>query len=195
MEERFQFDREKFKNVIHHAVSHAILRYDPQSLGNTKLHKILYYSDMLRYLESGYPLTGADYQRQRFGPTARHLTRALKELEEERRVSVKRVNYHGYSKSEYEVLAPLDIGMLSAAETNLIEQMVEFVCARTTAEISDFSHDEAWSSVRIGERIPYYAAFAMFPAEITDADIEEATEEAIRIAPIIEAEQRNGHVH
>jgi hypothetical protein len=34
----------------------------------------------------------------------------------------------------------------------------------------------------MGERIPYYAAFAMLPAEITDDDLAEAIEEAVRLA-------------
>ena len=59
--------------------------------------------------------------------------------------------------------------------------MVGFVCAHTAAEISEFSHDDVWSSVAMGERIPYYAAFAMFPAEVTDEDLAEAAEEAARL--------------
>jgi hypothetical protein len=43
----------------------------------------------------------------------------------------------------------------------------------------------------MGERIPYYAAFAMFPTEVTDADLEDATQEAARLAPEIEAGERD----
>ena len=194
MQEHFQFDREKFKDVVHYAVHYATNAYAPDALGNTKLHKILYFTDMLRYLDTGRPLTGADYQRQRFGPTARHLTWALKVLQSDGRVLVSTSNYHGYAKSDYRSLSAPILDRLSNADTDLIEQMVAFVCARTAAEISEFSHDEVWSSVPMGQRIPYYAAFAMFPAEITDEDVEEATEEAMRIAPLIEAQQRDGQI-
>jgi hypothetical protein len=196
MEENFQFDREKFKDVVHYVVDYAKDHFRPEALGNTKLHKILYFADMLRYLDTGKPLTGAEYQRQRFGPTARHLARSLATLEAEGRLSVTTRNYYGYVKSEYQPLTPPASNRLSVAEKGLIEEMVKFVCARTAAEISDFSHDDVWSSVPMGQRIPYYAAFAMFPAELTDEDIQDARQEAIRIAPLIEAEQeqRNGHV-
>jgi hypothetical protein len=194
MQEQFQFDREKFKLVVHYAVHHATYAYGPESLGNTKLHKILYLADMLHYLDTGRPLTGADYQRQRFGPTARHLTWALQALNAEGRVSVSKRNYYGYAKSKYESLVAPASSRLSDLETGLIEEMVGFVCARTAAEIGEFTHDDVWSSVPMGQRIPYFAAFAMFPAEVTDEDVEDATQEAIRLAPLIEAEQRDGEV-
>ena len=101
MEEGIQFDREKFKDVVHYVVDYVRANLGTEALGNTKLHKVLYYSDILRYLDTGQPLTGVEYQRQKFGPTARYLTWALKELEAEGRVSVTKRNYYGYQKSEY----------------------------------------------------------------------------------------------
>lgn len=189
MEEQIQFNRQKFKDVVHYVVHYAAITFGPETLGNTKLHKILYFSDMLRYLGSGAPLTGADYQRQRFGPTARHLTACLKELESERRVHTARVDYYGYQKAEYRSLAPPHQQALSDEDRTLIEEMAKFVCARSAVEISEFSHDDVWSSVPMGERIPYYAAFAMFPSELTDDDMEEAEHESLEIASQIEAER------
>ena len=46
----------------------------------------------------------------------------------------------------------------------------------------------------MGQRIPYYAAFAMFPTEVTEEEVEAAADEAVRIAPLIEAEARGGGV-
>ncbi|MFZ1106360.1 MAG: Panacea domain-containing protein [Hyphomicrobiaceae bacterium] len=181
MQEHFQFDRQRFKDVVHYIVHYVGNHLDPEKLGNTKLHKVLYFADMLHYLSTGRPLTGADYQRQRFGPTARHLTWALKSLEAEGRVSTTTKNYYGYAKSEYHATKRPSIDCLSPDQAKLIEHMVGFVCAHTAAEISEFSHNDVWSSVAMGERIPYYAAFAMFPAEVTDEDLAEAAEEAARL--------------
>lgn len=192
MEEGIQFDREKFKDVVHYVVDYVCANLGTEVLGNTKLHKILYYADILRYLEAGQPLAGAEYQRQKFGPTARHLTRALRELEVEGRVSVSKRNYYGYQKSEYKSLSEPSRNRLSADDTALVEHVIAFVCTKTAVEISDFSHDEVWASVPMGETIPYYAALSMFPTEITDEDVEAAADEAVRIAPMIEAEQRRG---
>jgi hypothetical protein len=196
MQEKFQFDREKFKDVIHVVVDHVAARYGTEALGNTKLHKILYYSDMLKYLDSGQPLTGAEYQRQKVGPTARHLTWALNQLDAEGRVTTIKRNYYGYSKSEYHSHRSPDVSRLSESDLKLIEHMAAFVCAKTAAEISDFSHDEVWASVPMGEHIPYYAALAMIPTdEISDEEVERAADEAVRIEPIIEAERRGRRIH
>jgi len=189
MEERIQFNRQKFKDVVHYVVHYVASRHGPEALGNTKLHKVLYFADMLRYLASGTPLTGADYQRQRFGPTARLLGVCLRELEREGRVRTERVDYYGYAKSEYRALSLPDMSTLPDRDRTLIEEMAEFVCARSAVEISEFSHDDVWSSVPMGERIPYYAAFAMFPAELTDEDMEEAERDSLELAPQIEAER------
>jgi uncharacterized phage-associated protein len=182
MQEHFQFDRERFKDIVHYIVHYVGNNLDTEKLGNTKLHKILYFADMLHYLDTGRPLTGADYQRQRFGPTARHLTWALKSLESENRISVSTRNYYGYAKSEYRALVPPRTQGLSASQINMVEHLIGFVCVHTASEISEFSHNDVWSSVPMGKRIPYYAAFAMFPAEMTEDDLAEATEEAIRLA-------------
>jgi len=194
MDEGIQFDRERFKEVVHYAVHYARSRYDADALGNTKLHKILYFTDMLHYLDTGQPLTGADYQRQQFGPTARQLSWGLGALQQEGRLSVTKRNYHGFPKSDYRSLVQPDSNRISQEHRQLIEHIVDFVCARTAVEISEFSHGDVWSSVPMGERIPYYAAFAMFPAEITDRDIEDATQEAARLAPEIEAGERDDRV-
>jgi hypothetical protein len=182
MQEQFQFDRERFKDVVHYVVHYVGSSLGPEVLGRTKLHRVLYFADMLHYLDSGTPLTGADYRRQRFGPAASRLTWALATLESEGRISAATRNYYGYDKSEYRALTEPATNRLSAGQRRLIEHLCSFVCAHSAAEIGEFCHDEVWSSVAMGERIPYYAALAMFPAEITDDDLAEAVEEAVRQA-------------
>jgi uncharacterized phage-associated protein len=194
MQEEFGFDREKFKDAVHFIVHHVGGNGGRDSLGTTKLHKILYYADILRFLDTGQPLTGEDYLRQRFGPTARNLAWAVRELTGEGRIAVSTVNYFGYAKSEYESSAAFRSNRLASDEIALITHVIGFVCQHTAHEISEFSHDEVWSSVAMGERIPYYAAFAMLPAELTEEDIEDAASEAIELAPRIEAEKRDRHI-
>jgi len=187
MDEQFQFDREKFKDLIHLIVDYTVATHGADALGNTKLHKAAYYSDMLHYLDTGHPLTGADYQRQKFGPTARHLSWAVSQLAAERRVTVETVNYYGYPKKDYRSLCPSKPSRLSEDQIRLVRHVCDFICAHSAAEISEFSHDEAWASVSMGERIPYFAAFAMLPAEVTDEDLKDAQREATRLAPEFEA--------
>lgn len=187
MTETIAFDREKFKDAVHVAIDCAVREHGVSSIGNTKLHKIMYYADMLRYLEFGVPMTGAVYQRQKFGPTARHLGWALRELESEGRIRVGDSQYFGYKKLDFEPLQQPASNRLSDEEVNLLGHMVDFVCVRSASEISEFSHDEVWASVPIGEAIPYYAAFVMFPAEVVDEDIDDANLEVLQLAAQIKA--------
>jgi uncharacterized phage-associated protein len=169
-EPRFEFDREKFKVVVHYICS----RCEPDELGNVKLHKILYFSDMLHYLSTLKPLTGAEYQKQQFGPTARHLAWALKELEKEEKIKIEKRDYYGYIKSDYISLAEPESNRLTNSEINLLNDVIDFVSKKTAKEISELSHDIAWKSVNMGETIPYYLAHGFIPSYISEEDINEA---------------------
>ena len=85
-ESGIEFDREKFLDAILFIIHSC--RETPELLGKTKLHKCLYYSDMLHYVARGTPITGAEYVKQQFGPTARYLEWGLKSLRERGQIAV-----------------------------------------------------------------------------------------------------------
>lgn len=175
---RFQFDREKFKNVVHYVCASC----DNQKLGNVKLHKVLYFADMLFYVQEGRPITGATYQKQQFGPTASYLTRALRELESNGAIEISDEDFYGFRKKSYKSLREPNLNRLSDAEKQHIDSMVGTICYDMTAkEISDISHGVAWSAAQIGEELPYVTALSLFPVEISDEDIEWGVEEASKI--------------
>ena len=145
-------------------------------------------ADILAYLATMRPLTGADYKRQTFGAGASDLRSATAELVTEGRIGVAVVDYFGYSKKDYKSLTKPKSNRLSENECNLIREVVNSVCGNQASEIGDFNCQMVWSSVPIGDRIPYYAAFALFPAELTDEDIADAVQQAHQIAPLILAE-------
>ena len=53
---------------------------DPD-FGDTKLNKLLAFTDMLAYANLGHSITGAEYQRQPHGPLARPLLPARRRME------------------------------------------------------------------------------------------------------------------
>lgn len=174
------FNFEKLCDVIHYVAAKAAI----QQLGRVKLHKILYFADMLNYLRVGEPLTGEDYIKQKFGPTARHLNAALKVLAEQGRVLVQAVDFHGYEKYEFHAQCDPRTNSVSSEERALLDDVIDFVCGRTANEICDISHNEAWEMALSGERIPYYSAYGLWPAEITDEDRTWALREARRIGVV-----------
>lgn len=182
------FHRQKFKDVVHFVCANC----RKEELGNVKLHKILYFSDMLAYLSTGNPLTGVEYRKQQFGPVARHLTWALKQLADEGRISIENRNYYGFEKKDYVSLRSPSRELLGNQEVVLLLDVIDFVCARSAREISELSHDQAWHAVRMGEVIPYFAAFGLFPTEISDEDMRASIDEARRIRPVIDADRFAG---
>jgi hypothetical protein len=173
-----QFNRQKFKDVIHHVVATT----GRDELGRVKLHKVLYFADMIWFIAEGHGLTGAEYRKQPMGPVATGLGAALGELEDEGRIRISRMNYFGYEKAAYESLKPLPEGRLSETERQLIDDVVEYVCRNSTARsISDFSHTRVWEATENGAVMPYFTALNLLPVEIEDAAISWAREEAAKL--------------
>lgn len=179
-----EFNREKFKDVVHFVCASC----SPEELGNLKLHKILYFSDMLKFLSSLQPLTGVEYIKQKFGPTARHLTWAVNELCKEGRLKVVRRDYFGFEKVDYISLTSPSRKRLSNDDVHLLSDVIDFVCSKSAKEISELSHDAAWEAAELGQTIPYYAAPGLVPAPVSEQDIAGAIDEAHRIRPLIDAE-------
>ena len=183
-EDYVRFDRAKLKAAAHYVCS----QLKPHELGNVKLHKVLYFADMLHFADSGEPLTGVDYIKQKFGPTARHLTSVIAELEREGKIRVEIRNFYGFEKRDYVVVHDPDRIALGNAGIELLDRVIAFARDRTTSELSELSHDAAWQAADMGERIPYAAVFGWETAEITDEDREAAVNEARQIRPLIERE-------
>jgi uncharacterized phage-associated protein len=173
-----RFDREKLKSVVHFICSQCA----PEQLGNVKLHKILYFADMLHFKHTGRALTGVKYTKQQFGPVARHLTSALAALEQEGSIEIRSRDYFGFTKRDYIVRRPLSV-QLANEEAALLHDVMQFVIGHSAREISELSHNVAWETAKMGEEIPYFSVWGWAPSEVTDADIEEAKQLALRIGP------------
>ncbi|MBX9910929.1 MAG: SocA family protein [Beijerinckiaceae bacterium] len=160
------FNREKFKAVVHYLCHHA--RSD---FGRVKLHKALYFADMMHFIDHGSALTGVDYVKQQFGPTARHLKWALDELRSEAKLRISKENYFGLPKDHFESVRDPDSNELSFADRGLLDGILEFVRNHSATALSEISHNEAWQAFEIGDVIPYETAYWLVPTEVTDDDM------------------------
>jgi uncharacterized phage-associated protein len=165
-QQRFQFDREKLKEAVWFIASYC----PAEELGNVKLHKILYFSDMLFFLHEGRPITGVEYLKQKFGPVARHLTAAVSALVDEHKLEVVEKEYYGYYKKSYIPTSKYKRTNLSEDEIELIKDIADFVRGKSAQEVSEISHNAAWEAAEVGETIPYFTALRLVPAELTEAD-------------------------
>lgn len=173
------FNRPKFKQLVLYIVE----KCGAEALGNTKLHKILYFADMLFFVQSGHSITGEQYLKQRFGPTARHLTAILSELQHEGAVDISEVDYYGFKKKHYKLVSKSDYRLLQDRdELQMVEAVIDRLIGQSAKEVSEISHAVPWQLVEMGETIPYYTAFGLTDVEVNDEDIEWGIKEATRVA-------------
>lgn len=174
------FDRDKFLAALHYIC--AAFADAPEQIGRTKLHKILYFSDMLLFASTGKPLTGVDYIKQQYGPTARHLTWGLDALHKRGDIEISTEDYFGLAKLHVVTCTSPNSNLLSEEERALLDDVIAFVRGRSAKEISELSHQAPWEAVEIGQRIPYFSSFLLVPIEVTDEDTETALQDAQAMA-------------
>jgi Protein of unknown function (DUF4065) len=173
-----QFDRAKLKAVI----LYTCAKCAASQLGAVKLHKVLYFSDMLHYAHVGAPITGATYRKRALGPTCDQLLSTIRDLDRERALDVREVDYFGFRKKEYVALRPPDIERLSESERSLLDEIIEFVCRNNTAKtISDYSHNRAWDMAEFGDVLPYHSVFHLFPTQVSQEALDWASGEVRKI--------------
>jgi len=176
---RFDFNFPKFKELVLY-VCH---RCGPDHLGNVKLHKVLYFSDMFAYIRKGHPISGETYIKQQFGPTARHLGLALRELQSEGAVTITEVDYFGFRKKEYRAARAPDLrAMQDRGEVELVNAVCDLLMDKSAREVSELSHGVPWQVAGMGQEIPYHTAFSLMPTEVTDEDMVWAKGEVVRLA-------------
>lgn len=175
---------QKLKDVVHYVCSQC----NQDELGNVKFHKVLYFADMLHFLAFNRPLTGVEYQKQSFGPIARHLSWAINDLCKENVISVRKREYFGFNKTDYFCLQRPIATLLSNSEMAILNAVIEFVCERSAKEISELSHQEPWKAAEIGETLPYCSAYGLLPSLVSNDDIEVAITQARSIRHEVEHE-------
>jgi len=159
-----QYDRNKLKALILYASSVCAR----SQVGAVKLHKLLYYTDMVHYAQIGAPVTGSTYRKRPLGPTSDALLPMLSEMESRGEIRIHEVDYFGFRKKEYEPLAEPDMALFSETERALIDEVIDFVCRNNTAKtISDFSHGRAWEIAEFGDELPYHGALHLFPNQVS----------------------------
>jgi Protein of unknown function (DUF4065) len=169
-----QYDRGKLKS----AILYTCAKCEPSHLGSVKLHKVLYFVDMIHYAQTGRPVTGATYRKRPLGPTCDPLLPTLRELERNNEIRIDEVDYFGYRKKEFIALSKPDLVRFTHDELRLLDEVIEFVCAQNIAKtISEYSHNRAWEQAEFGDELKYSSAFLLFPAEVSPEALEWASGE------------------
>lgn len=139
-----------------------------ETVGSTKLNKILYFAELSHMRRTGEPITGAEYQKQPQGPTLRHMRPLVRDLEGEGSVKEVERDYHGMSQKRLFALRDVNLDLFSGAEIAAVDGIIRQFWGKTAKEVSEISHeDPGWFAVQMGEDIPLEMAFVKEP-EVTD---------------------------
>jgi uncharacterized phage-associated protein len=168
-----EFNERRFKNLLLYVATRLA---DDPTFGETKLNKVLFFSDFEAYRLLGAPITGASYQKNKYGPTARLYTVMRDELvrwdqlEVERRLIVDHVQ---------DVIAPKNVepnlDEFTANQMKIVDRVIDEMREYNNTEVSDLSHQRSagWNMVEFSETIPYRTAI-MATREIPEEDVERA---------------------
>jgi hypothetical protein len=152
----FELKQGRFKDLVLY-ISEQLA--DDPTYGSTKLNKILYFSDMEAYRRRGWPITGAEYQKNKYGPTAREYVPLVEELQKSGYVNVvrKRVVDH-----EQEVVTPTgavlpNLKQFDPEDLAIVDEYIEEFRRYNNTEASDRSHERSagWWAMNFRETIPY----------------------------------------
>lgn len=149
-----QFDREKFKKLVHYVAWRAGKR---DWFGATKLYKVLWFAESRQYVLTKRSITGETYIREKYGPIPKDIISVVNELKNEGKLQTRK---EGHLRRFLALESP-DTSGLTPDELRAVNYWIEHIDKDHTAEsISEQSHDYAWEIARMGEPIPMHACFA-----------------------------------
>jgi len=155
------FNKKKFKNVLHYIISECGLK---SNVGKTVIFKLLYFSDFNFFELYEKSLTNESYRKLPRGPAPIHFDIAITELENEEKIEVKtkklplgRVMYNYISLKE-------PSSDLTLEEVSVIDEVISELSGMNASQISEYSHgDMPWRATEDGEIIDYGFVFYRDP--------------------------------
>ena len=90
-------------------------------MGETVLHKLLYFIDFDYYEQFEENLMGATYIKNRHGPTSVELGKILEEMQKDGEIEVVRSQHFKYTQKKYLLLKRPNLAILSARDVEHID--------------------------------------------------------------------------
>lgn len=129
---------------------YVIARTEPSELGYVKLNKILWYADLESYRRHGVSLTGLErYTRMPQGPMSKDISRAVRLLRKEGKITERPVKVIDYARRELIWLKEPDLSDFTAEQIDLLNQLIDLIVPLTADQVSKMTHDDSlWSELK-----------------------------------------------
>lgn len=160
------YDERKFAELLLYAAGR--LADDPTG-GAVKLNKVLFFAEFAHMRRHGRPITGAEYQKLKWGPAPRRLVPVRQQLLDTKTALMEEETYQGFVQERLIPLREPDLSLFTAEELAAVDQVVGELYGMSATDASLRSHDEVgWQMVEDRETIPFEAAF-LRRSVLTDA--------------------------
>lgn len=165
--QRISADDSKFRELI--LLVSRKSEGDPR-FGAVKLNKLLFYSDILAYMELGKPITGQEYFALPQGPAPRHMVPIREMMKKDGEIAIrkKETPYSGTQDRTFALREP-DLSAFTPQEIDLVHSLIDRCWGHTGNELSDLTHKFAgWQLAKERETIPYTFALVDYRAPAVD---------------------------
>ncbi len=162
-EERFgQYAPDEFsgyRKLDSQKLLNAILFFSVGGQLKTKLNKLLFYADFKHFKEYSISITGARYVHLQYGPVPDNYDYYFSELSRGHYLGVEEEIFGNYTGFKCVACIEPDLGAFDPSERDILKQVINYFREFGSAEIMQFSHEEAaYASTMEGEPISYLHA-------------------------------------
>lgn len=148
---------EKFKQVLLYVLEKV---GNKPNVGETVLHKLLYFIDFDYYEKYEENLMGATYIKNLHGPTSVELGAILKDMQEKGELEAVKSKYFKYEQKKYLLRKHPDLDALSAREIEHIDNVLARLSDKNAKEIENYSHEDIpWKAAEDGKPLSYESVF------------------------------------
>lgn len=147
----------KFKQVLLYVLAKV---GSCPNVGETVLHKLLYFIDFDYYEKFEENLMGATYIKNHHGPTSVELGAVLGDMQKKGEVEAVNSRYFKYHQKKYLPLKRPDLSRLSAREIEHIDDVLSRLSDKNAKEIENYSHEDIpWKTAADGQPLSYESVF------------------------------------
>jgi transcriptional regulator with XRE-family HTH domain len=148
---------DKFKQVLLYILNKV---GGKPNVGETVLHKLLYFIDFDYFEKFEENLMGATYIKNHHGPTSIELGLIVKDMQEQGELEVVKSQYFKYQQKKYLARKRPSLDILSAREIEHIDDVLARLSDKNAAEIENYSHEDIpWKSAQNGKALSYESVF------------------------------------
>jgi len=148
---------EKFKQVLLYILGKIGSK---PNVGETVIHKLLYFIDFDYYEKFEESLMGATYIKNHHGPTSIELKDIIDNMEKNGEIEAVKSQYFKYQQKKYLPIKKPNLEAFSAREIEHIDDVLARLSDKNAKEIENYSHgDVPWKIAEDGRSLSYESVF------------------------------------